>query len=481
MRHIQGENRQQMVLFPESLDKYVPDDSQVRFIDGFVDSLDLVSLGYTKAQTKRTGRKPYNPGDLLKLFLYGYLHRIRSSRGLEKETRRNIEVIWLINRLHPDFKTIADFRRDNSCAIGRTFKEFVRVCKHAGLYKGELLAVDGSMFKAVNSKDRMLVRKKLELQLSDIDRDIEKYLEEMERLDEEEDALYGDNESFSPERLKQILEDLKRKKREKKSQLDDLDESGERQKALTDSDARLMKKHGKETVVGYNVQSVVDDKHKMIVAYEVTNAANDKDQLVPMARKAMEHLEVDRVRVVADSGYYNGEQISQASKLGVETFIPTINTSTNKHHGRYDKTRFAYDNEKDCYYCPAGKALKKTYIERKNARSKAHYKTGECRSCSCWHLCTTNKRGRIIYRYEDEEAVEALRRRNKDYPEMQKKRKALVEHPFGTLKRNWGYDHFLMKGKEKVRGEVGLMLLAYNIKRVMTTFGAEARDLLWQQ
>lgn len=476
MRHIKGQNRHQVILFPETLDDYIPEKSQVRFIDGFVDTLDLHELGYTKALPKSTGRKPYHPGDLLKLYLYGYLHRIRSSRGLEKETRRNVEVMWLIKRLTPDFKTIADFRKENSEAVQNTFKHFTMCCRRIGLYKGELLAIDGSVFKAVNSKDKVLTKKKLALQLSDIEKDIRGYLEEMDRMDQEEDELYGDSEKdLDPEKIKEILEDLKQQKHQKLSQMEELADSDVNQKALSDSEACLMKKRGSGSVVGYNVQTVVDDKHKLIVAYKVTNDSNDKSHLLPMVKKARQALEFEKTKVVADSGYYNGDHISKADKLGVETYIPVVNTSTNKVHGRYDKKHFIYDHEKDVYSCPAGEKLRMTYEEKKGKRRK-FYTTKACSQCEQRSDCTTNKNGRVIYRYAYEAALEALAERNRNKPSIQKRRKSIVEHPFGTLKRNWGYDHFLVKGKEKVNGEMGLMLLAYNMKRVMNIHGTKALE-----
>ena len=474
MRHIKGKNRQQMILFPECIDHYIPKESQVRFIDAFVDSLNLINLGYTKAQTKDTGRRPYNPGDLLKLYLYGYLHRIRSSRGLEKETRRNIEVMWLLKRLSPNFKTIADFRKDNPKAIKATFRYCMRICRQAGLYKGELLAIDGSYFKAVNSKERIVTENKLKQQLSDIDKSIEDYLSEMDRIDQEEDELYGDaSKKPDPEELSRIIDKIKKDKENKLNQLKILQESGESCQAQTDSDARLLKKRNTSAIVGYNVQTVVDAEQKLIVSYEVTNNANDKSHLLPMLHKLPKFDDNVTSQVVADSGYYNGEHIFEAEKLGYQTYIPAINTSSNKYHGRYDKEHFVYHSEDDTYRCPAGEFLTRTYEDKKNL-GRIYYSSKSCKKCKKRSSCTSNKRGRVIYRYQHEEALDRLKQRNSEAPEMQDRRKGLVEHPYGTLKYNWGYGHFLLKGKKKVSGEMGLMLLAYNMKRILNIWDKNA-------
>lgn len=477
MRHITGENRHQTVLFPQTVDDYVPAESQVRFIDAFVDYLDLKQLGYTKARTKDTGRRPYNPADILKLYLYGYLHRVRSSRMLEKETHRNVEVMWLIKRLTPDFKTIADFRRENCTAIKNTFKEFNSVCRKAGMYKGELFAIDGSVFKAVNSKDRLLSKKKLNMQLADINKEIEAYLFEMDNIDAEEEALHGED-IVSAEKMQHAIEELKKIQKRKLKQLKSLQESGKSQIALTDQDAVLMQRRGKSSVVGYNVQTVVDDHYKMLIAYSVTNAANDKEQLAPMTKAAVNELSLSEAKVVADSGYFNGQHVEEVEKLGIESFIPIVNTSTNKRHGRFDKTHFTYNKDSDSYLCPAKEILNKIFTENFHGKQKKHYKTRKCSNCRQRKFCTTNKTGRVIYRYGFEGAVESLRERNKAHPEIQKKRKTIVEHPFGTLKRNWGFDHFLVKGKANVSGEAGLMMLAYNMKRVINTLGSHAQKEL---
>lgn len=474
MRHISGQSRQQIILFPECINDYIPEGCQVRFIDEFVDALDMVYLGYSKAQTRETGRKPYHPGDLLKLYLYGYLHRIRSSRNLEKETRRNIEVMWLIKRLKPNFKTISDFRKDNSKALEKTFTYFMKICRQAGLYKGEILAIDGSYFKAINSKDKVLTKKKLELQLSNIEKSIRDYLEEMDRIDQEEDALYGDiEEQPDPEKLRQIIDTLKKDKALKLHQLQELSDSGKEQSSLTDKDSHLMQKRNGPPVVGYNVQTAVDEEHKLVVAYDITSNANDKTHLLPMVCKIVGDKENVTKQVVADSGYYNGEHIFEVEKLGVETYIPHVNTSSSKSHNRYDKEQFVYLDQHDAYQCPSGKILERSYKE-KTGLKRSFYRTKSCKQCQQRSACTTNKTGRVIYRYEYEAAVERMKKRNKENPGAQKRRKALVEHPYGTLKHNWGYDHFLLKGKEKVSGEMGLMLLAYNMKRTMNILGKAA-------
>lgn len=476
--HIQGTCRTQRTLFPEALDDYVISNNTVRILDAFVEALDLQALGYRKVIASDTGRPPYHPGDLLKLYLYGYLHRIRSSRRLEAECHRNIEVIWLVQQLRPDFKTIADFRKDNAEALAGTFKALGELCYEAGLFGKELVAIDGSLFQAVNSKEKVLVANKLKMRLADIETDIRRYLEELDKADAEEDAVEEDSASAAD--IAALLEKLKERRNQTLADLEGLKRKGESQRTLVDKDARLIKQRHKASLVGYNTQIAVDNKHKLVVAYAVTNDANDKAQLAPMSEAAINALRVETLEVVADSGYYNGAQIGQAAEAGAVVYVPPVNTSSNKAHGRYDKSRFHYDKVQDCYHCPAGERLNKIGEDHNTGRLRMIYQTPACRDCTRREKCTSAKPlgGRKIYRWGYEDVLDAVRARHRARPERQKQRKATVEHPFGTLKRNWGYDHFLVKGKARVNAEMGLMLLAYNLKRVSNLLGNQTMSIL---
>jgi transposase len=469
--HIQGTHRDQLTLFPEAIDDYVVSDNTVRMIDAFVDSLDLRSLGFNKVISKATGRPPYHPGDLLKLYLYGYLNRIRSSRRLETECHRNIELFWLIQQLRPDFKTIADFRKDNSDAFVATFKALGELCYQAGLFGQTLIAIDGSLFHGVNSKANVKVQKKLKMQLADIESDIEHYLKELDRADLEEDAL--ERQSPRSQDVEALVEKLKQRRNQTLEDLEDLIDKGESQRSLIDPDSRLIQQRHKPTVVGYNTQIAVDDQHKLVVTYDVTNHANDKAQLAPMSQKAQQVLHVKELEAVADAGYYNGAQIEQADEADITTYVPTINTSKSQSKGLYDKSQFDYDKASDSYRCPAGEQLMRVGEDEVRDRSRYAYSTGACQDCRQRHRCTDAEpfRNRIIYRMDYEDAVDALKIRNQAKPERQVQRKAIVEHPYGTIKRGWGFDHFLVKGLKKVNAEMGLILLAYNLKRVNNIFG----------
>jgi len=352
MGFVQGVHRNQVVMFPESLDEYIANDNPVRFIDAFVDSLDLQALGFERAVPEERGRPPYHPGDLLKLYLYGYVNRVRSSRRLETEAQRNVEVMWLLRKLAPDHKTIADFRRDNGKAIRAVFREFTVLCRRLELFGGQLVAIDGSKFKAVNSRDRNYTQAKLKRLKQRADEKIERYLEELDKQDEEEQ----DNEKPTAEELQQKIEWLRSRKKVYAELEERMDQSGESQVSLTDPDARSMVLgHGRGTEVAYNVQISVDAKHKLIVDHEVTNAGNDKNQLSSMAMRAKEALEVESLEVVADQGYYNSREIQDCIEGDVLPYIRKPNTSNNR--GLFAREEFRYDGENDCYWCPAGNAL----------------------------------------------------------------------------------------------------------------------------
>jgi transposase/macrodomain Ter protein organizer (MatP/YcbG family) len=470
MGFVQGVHREQMVMFPASLDEYVGDDNPVRFIDAFVDSLDLRLLGFKRAVPKETGRPPYHPGILLKLYVYGYLNRIRSSRKLEREAQRNVELIWMLGKLTPDFKTIADFRRDNGQPIRAVYREFTQLCRGLGLYGGELVAIDGNKFKAVNSRDRNFTERKLERLNKRADKKIERYLEELDEADEQEQ----DSEKPTAEELQEKIEWLKRR-REVYAQLQEqMDESGESQVSLTDPDARSMwLGRSRGTEVAYNVQISVDAKHKLIVDHEVTNECNDMKQLSTMAIRAKEVLEVESLDVVADKGYFNKTEIKDCVDGDIVPFIPETDSSSSGRAGLYAKKDFRYDAENDCYWCPAGKALPYSYETTSNGREVRVYVAKGCSKCALKNKCNRNKLSRRIKRWVDEELLEEMARRVRAEPDKVKQRKSIVEHPFGTMKRSMDQGYFLTRRLCNVRTEMSLTMLAYNIKRALTLKGTQ--------
>jgi len=470
MGFVQGTHRDQMVMFPELLDEYVGEENPVRFIDAFVDSLDLQALRFKRAIPKETGRPPYDPGVLLKLYVYGYLNRIRSSRKLEKEAHRNVELMWLLGKLTPDFKTIADFRRDNPQPIRAVYREFTQLCRGLGLYGGELVAVDGSKFKAANSRDRNFTKGKLERLNKQADKKIERYLEALDRADEEEQ----DSEKPTAEELREKIEWLKRRKTEYAELQEEMDEGGESQVSLTDPDARSMKLgYSRGTEVAYNVQITVDAKHKLIVDHEVTNDCNDLKQLSSMALRAKEVLEVESLEIVADKGYYSKREIKNCIDEGIVPYIPETNSSSSGRAGLYGKKDFRYDAENDCYRCPAGKTLPYSYQTTSNGQAVRVYVASGCSKCLLKSKCSQNKLSRRVKRWVDEEVLEEMARRVRAEPDKVKQRKCIVEHPFGTIKRSMDQGYFLTRRLCNVRAEMSLTMLAYNIKRALRLKGTQ--------
>jgi transposase len=468
--YIEGVNRGQLVMFPASLDEYIGEDNPVRFIDAFVDSLDLKALGFQRAVPAETGRPPYDPGDMMKLYIYGYVNRVRSSRGLEKESQRNVELMWLLGKLSPDFKTIADFRRDNREAIRRVCREFTMYCRELEMFGGEMVAIDGSKFKAVNSRRRNTTAGKLRGLIKRVDEKIEGYLQEMDENDEREPNDYRP----TAEELKEKVAALKERRREYEALQAELEESEETQISLTDADARSMPLGGgRGTVVGYNVQVSVDDKHSLIVDHEVVNEVTDQGQLSEMALRAKEVLGVEELDALADMGYYDGKEVKACVEEGVTPYIPKPDTSASKRKGLYGKGDFRYDAEQDCYRCPAGEELSFRFQTTEKGREIRYYATRACQGCERRSRCTENKRGRRITRWVDEGLLEEMERRVQAEPEKVKRRKSIVEHPFGTIKHRMNQGYFLMRGLPKVRCEMSLTVLAYNIKRVINILGVQ--------
>src|SRR3989442_15033092 len=471
MDYIRGANRNQVILFPESVEDYITEDNPVRFIDAFVGSLDLAGLGFLRAQPAETGRPAYDPGDLLRLYLYGYLNRVRSSRMLERETKVNLEVMWLLGKLGPDFKTIADFRRDNLKAIKQVCREFTLLCRKLKLFGGELVAIDGSKFKAVNNRRRNFNEARLTKAIKAIEEKIDGYLNELD----EADAAEPDPDIPPPSatELREKIKTLQERKAKYQTLHEDLKASGAKQVSLTDRDARSMVMHHGSTEVGYNVQTVVDEKHQLIVEHEVTNDPTDHAQLAQMALRAKETLGVEQLEVVADMGYYDGAEVKQCAEAGITTYIPKPLTSINQKRGLFTKQDFVYEEAKDGYRCPQGEELSFRYQSFELGRQIRYYTTSKCLGCPIKSKCTTNQRGRRISRWVDEKLLEDMARRVRARPEMMRRRQQLSEPPFGTIKRGMNQGYFLMRGLNKVGAEMSLTGLSYNIKRVMNLIGVK--------
>jgi transposase/ElaB/YqjD/DUF883 family membrane-anchored ribosome-binding protein len=469
MQHIEGLDRDQLTLFPEALDDYITEDNPVRFLDAFVDTLNFASMGFRHAMLRETGRPPYHPADMLKLYVYGYLNRVRSSRQLEKEAGRNVEVMWLLKRLTPDYKTIADFRRDNREAIRRICREFTFFCRRLDLFGGELVAIDGSKFKAQNSKGRNFTQAKLKRQIRRLDQKIDEYLEELDQADEQE----KDVRQPSAQELREKIEAMKQRRARLGAIQDELKESDQSQISLTDPDSRSMPVGGGEAaVVGYNVQLSVDAKHKLIVDHDVTNEVTDFGLLSRMAKRCKEALGVTEIEVVADMGYYDGLQVKECLQEGITPYIPKANTSANRKRGLFTKQDFRYDPDQECYRCPAGQALGYRFTTVEQEREIRYYANpAACHPCPLKAQCTRNKGGRRITRWVDEHLLEAMQQRVQAKPGKVGLRKQLAEHPFGTIKHAMNQGYFLLRGLEKVRAEMALTVMAYDLKRAIKILG----------
>jgi len=466
MAYIAGTDRTQAVLLPEVLDDFVEAANPVRFLDAFVAQLDLGTLGFQRAVPAETGRPGYNPGDLLRLYLYGYLHRIRSSRRLEQESHRNVELMWLLRRLTPDFKTIADFRRDHPEALKRVGREFLLLCRRLDLFGGELLAIDGSKFRAVNARDKSYTPARLTTLQRDHDRTIARYLQELAR----HDAVEAGTEGPSAAILQEKIAVLQQRQARYAALQQELAASGETARSITDPDSRPMMSGGRIEVC-YNVQTAVDAKHKLIVAEDVTNAAGDRDQLSPMATAAQEVLPGATPVVLADQGYYHGTEIKNCLDAGLSPLVPRPLTSANEARGLFTKDDFVYDPATDTYRCPAGETLTYRTTTLELGRTIKNYRTRACGRCALRARCTRNKDGRKITRWVHEHVLEAMEAHLRRTPEVFARRKALSEHPYGTMKRAMDQGYFLLKGLRKVRGEFSLTALAYNLKRVLNIVG----------
>jgi transposase len=466
MPHIAGHDRSQLLLLPESLDDYVGPENPVRFIEAFVERLDLPAAGFARVEPEETGRPGYRPADLLKLYIYGYLNRIRSSRRLEAETHRNIEVIWLLRHLKPDFKTIADFRRDNRKAFRPVFRQFVLLCKQLDLFGRELLAVDGTRIKAANNKDRNFTRASLTEFIRLADAKLEAYLQRLDQSDASEITTGGSRVQNLAEKIAAI----RQRRTRCEEMLAHLDQTGEEQISLTDPDSRAMAAHTR-VAVGYNVQVAVDTKHKLIVEQQVTNQVVDMGLLTQTAAPAKEVLGVETIAVVADRGYFKIEDIEACEQAGIEPYVPRPQRGPSVKAGLFRKDEFQYDADSDSYVCPAGQHLYPYSSSLLRGLKKINYTNKlVCDDCKIRSQCT-NGRFRTVSRLENEAVLDRMQARLAQRPSVLDRRREAVEHPFGSIKQWMNQGAFLMRGLEKVRAEFSLTALAYNLRRVLNLVG----------
>jgi len=465
-RFIEEECRQQSTLFPERLDDYITNDNSVRVIDVFIDGLNLPNLGFNTTPAI-TGRPAYHPATMLKIYAYGYLNRIQSTRRLEREAGRNVELMWLLGRLAPDFKTIADFRKDNTKAIRLVCREFVMICRKLNLFSEAFVAIDGSKFKAVNCSDRNFTRGKIKRRLEQIDKDIDRYLAQIISTD----RLEKDIASSKTERLDKKIIQLKKEIERLNVTKEQLEATPDKQISLTDPDARSMKTRG-SGIVGYNVQTAVDVKHHLIVAHKVTNAGSDRSQLSPISLLVKDILETEKLTVVADRGYYNSLEIKACEDADIKVYLPKCQTSGNQARGLFGKRDFIYDVKRDEYVCPAGERANFRTSREESGKIIRRYWSSACPDCSIKSQCTTGKERRIS-RWEHEAILDKVEARITKEPKKMASRRNTVEHPFGTIKIWMGYTHFQMKTLDRVSTEMSLHVLAYNIKRLINMMGTE--------
>jgi len=464
---VEGIDRNQSSLFPAELEDYVAGDNPVRAVDAFVDGLDLGKLGFGRVIPLEKGRPCYRPATLLKIYIYGYLNRVPSSRRLERECQRNIELVWLTGQLAPDFKTIADFRKDNGKAIREVCRIFVALCRELDLLSVAGVAIDGSKFKAVNARDKNFTEAKMKRRLERIDESIARYMAQLETADRHGDAV--------PEAKVARLKDKIAKLKEEVTRLNAINaemmKSEDKQISLTDPDARSMATSGKDTgIVGYNVQTAVDTKNHLIVAHEVTNVGTDRHQLSNMAEQARTEMGVETLDAVADRGYYTGEEIRACEEAGITVTLPKPLTSGAKAAGRFGKQDFVYVAADDVYICPARERLTYRFTGEEDGKMMRRYWTSSCKTCALKTKCTTGPERRIA-RWEHEVVLETVQARLDQHPEKMTTRRSTVEHPFGTIKCWMGATHFLMRRLPKVATEMALNVLAYNMKRVMAIIG----------
>ena len=447
-----------------SLDEMISEDNPVRVLDAFVDGINLNELGFKYATPKTTGRKPYNPADMLKLYLYGYFNGIRSSRKLETECNRNIELMWLIQELRPDYRTIADFRKDNISLLQNIFKHFSLLCNDLGLLGKEIIAIDGSKFRANNARKKNLTKGKLEKMLAYFEQVAKRYLDLLENTDEEAKSCV----TYSKEEIQQKLTNATQRIHELTEIKQQVEENGE--VSLTDKDARLMSANNMGYDVSYNMQTAVDAKNHIIVAADVINNPADQGQLYTMANQAKQLLNVEGITVLADKGYYTGQCLEKCEQENIVAIVSRQKSPSSTGNSDYIVEKFKYDADNDCYICPQGESL--CNVSRNNKKGKL-YRSKACKTCLHKDECTNNQRGRQIIRGKFHEVMARTDERLANNMKLYKQRQMVVEHPFGTIKRTFGYTHFLLRGIEKVKGEAVMHCLMYNLKRVLSIMGTK--------
>ena len=468
-RFIEGQQRSQSVLFPEQLEDWISEDNPVRAVDAFVEELALAQLGFDGAKPADTGRPAYHPAVLLKIYIYGYLNRVPSSRRLEREAQRNVELMWLTGRLAPDFKTIADFRRDNGTAIRRVCREFVELSRQIGLFGEAVVAIDGSKFKAVNNRDKNFTPHKLRARMQQLEQSIARYLNDLDRADREPASVPAARVSQLKEKIATVQEQVRKLRRIEQQ----LQETPDQQISLTDPDARSMATSGRGTgIVGYNVQAAVDTEHHMIVAHEVTNVGHDRAQLTAMSKLARDAIGGEKLTVLADRGYFDGEEILKCVEARITTLVPKPITSNSRADGRFDKRDFIYIAKRDEYRCPAGERAIWRMTTVENGRKMHRYWPSACPRCPIKSRCTPSDYRRIA-RWEHEQVLDDMQHLLDRTPQASRLRRQTVEHPFGTLKAWMGSTHFLTKTLPRVQTEMSLQVLAYNLKRALNIFGTQ--------
>ena len=450
-RFIEGENRSQSLLFPEVLDEYITEENSVRVIDAFIDELSLTELGFNLVPAE-TGRPAFHPTVMLKLYVYGYLNRIQSSRRLERETHRNVELMWLMGRLTPDHKTIANFRKDNGPSIVNVCREFIGLCRQLNLFTHAIVAIDGSKFEGVNSRSNNFTRSKLKYRMERLEKSLKHYFSQLDKKDQDESSFNDENAV----KIKDKIASLKKRMIELKDIEHRLLKTPDKQISLTDPDTRSMISNSIiKAVVGYNVQTAVDTTHHLIVSHEVTTKSSDRSQLENMAKQARSDMAVKNLTVLADRGYFNGEEILACEQAGITTYIPKSETSNAKAHGRFDRKDFHYQASDDEYQCPAGERLPKRMTTIEKGRTLHRYWSSNCKGCRLKEQCTPSKERRVT-RWEHEAVLEAVQKRLNQNPDAMTIRKSTVEHPYGTIKSWMGSSHFLMKGLKNVSTEMSL-------------------------
>jgi transposase len=464
MAHVAGVSRHQSTLFPEVPDDLVRSDHPVRVIDAFVDMLEMSQLGFSRAEAEATGRPPYAPSDLLKLYVYGYMNQVRSSRRLEREAQRNLEVLWLINRVAPSFKTIADFRRDHAQAIVGVCRRFIEFCRTQALFGSELLAIDGTKIGAVASRKQVITPKSLARKSAALERRIAEHLATMDETDRQEHAPAAAMD------VAKALAALQERRAQLACQAEELARDKLSQLVLSERDAKLMRTPNHGHQVAYNAQIAVDGEHKLIAAFDLTNEGNDQRQLHPMAAQGKEALKAESITVVADTGYSNGEHGGRCEETQITAIVPRAQTVNKEGEQYFSRDRFNYDAPSDSWQCPAGQRLtlgRTSYTEQK----KEYWNSKACTGCALKSQCTKAAK-RTIVRSFHEEARQAMHQRAIGDPKWMKLRRELAEHPFGTMKWMMGYPRFLLRGLTKAKAELALGVLCYNLKRVINILGA---------